>query len=199
MKRPFGSNVCWLTPSVCTQCDCVCVIGCVCVCTLYMPFLYCNLQDLYLDVGAQKRWSYKVKVINPHGMGGYELHPLDSHEMFSHVQDLKESILTGCQEYIEGDKQLHFGYILPGHGKKGKQIELTSDDELCGMYPRYKGTEIVLWMKHTVISTTRKRSRTPAESQESDSNALAHHLSPKVVHLMVTKLVCQIMISTLKK
>ena len=98
--------------------------------------MYCNLQeDFDLNVDGQKRWSYTVKVISPNGMGGYELHPLNSYETFNHVQDMKESILTSCQEYIEGDKQLHFGYIVPGHGKKGKQVELTSDDDLRGMYP----------------------------------------------------------------
>ena len=81
---------------------------------------------------------------------------------------MKESILSTCKQYIEGDKQLHFGYIVPGHGKKGKQVEITSDDDLREMYPKYKRvTKIVLWMKQTVI-TTRKRSRTPTESHKSD-------------------------------
>ena len=127
------------------------------------------------NVGNQKVWSYTVKVINPNGMGGYELHTLDTHETFLHVQDMKESILSNCQEYIEKDKKLQFGYVVPGHGKKGKQLEITSDDDLRGMYPRHKkGTKILLWMKQTVTSTIRKRSRTPDETQESSVNKRFH-------------------------
>lgn len=108
-----------------------------------------------------------MKVINPNGMGGYELHPLDSHDSFDCVQDIEECVRTSCQEYIEIDKQLHFGYIVPGHGKKGKQIEIIIDGDLREMYTRYKrGNEIVLWMKQIA---SRKRSRTPAESEESSS------------------------------
>ena len=126
-------------------------------------------EDVNLDVNVQKKWSYTVKVINPNGMGGKKFLPLDSHETFDRIQDIKECILTGCQEYIEKGKQLNFGYIKPGHGKKGKQIDLVSDDDLREMYPRYKkGTNILLWMKHSTITTTRKRARTPAGAKESE-------------------------------
>ena len=77
-------------------------------------------EDVNLDVNVQKKWSYTVKVINPNGMGGKKFLPLDSHETFDRIQDIKECILTGCQEYIEKGKQLNFGYIKPGHGKKRK-------------------------------------------------------------------------------
>ena len=126
------------------------------------------LQEDLLNPGenSQKKRSYVVKIINPNGMGGYELHPLVSRNSFDRVQDIKECIHTSCQEYVESDKQLRFGYIVPGHGKKGKQVEIILDDDLREMYMRYKrGTEIVLWMKQTA---SRKRSRTP-ESGETDS------------------------------
>ena len=111
--------------------------------------------------------SYVVKVVNPNGKGGYQLHPLDSRETFKHVQELKDCILDSCKEYIESKKELHFDYIVPGHGKKGKQIEVNVDSDLQEMYQRYtRGTEIVLWMKQTA---SRKRPRTPAESEESTS------------------------------
>jgi hypothetical protein len=73
-------------------------------------------EDLNLDEDIQKKWLYTVKVINPNGMGGKEFRRLDTLEPFNHVQDIKECILTGCQEFIEKDKQLHFGYIKPGKG-----------------------------------------------------------------------------------
>ena len=91
-----------------------------------------------MDVDIQKRWLYTVKILNPNRMVGYELHPLDTHETFNHIQDMKEYILTSCQEYIEEHKEFHFGYIKPGHGENGKQIELLSDDDIHEMYPRFK-------------------------------------------------------------
>ena len=107
-----------------------------------------------------------MKVINPNGTGGYKLHLLDSEEEFNSVQAVEKCIVSSCQEYAEKDKVLHFGYILPGHGKKGKEIQLTSNDDLCEVYPRFrKGTEIVLWMKRT-IDTTRKRSRTMTDQSQ---------------------------------
>lgn len=108
----------------------------------------------------QKRWLYTRKIINPNGMVGYELHPLDTHETFNHIQDMKEYILTSCQEYIEKDKEFHFGYIKPGHRENGKQLQ--SDDDVHEMYPRFKKVaNILLWIKHSVITVTRKRARTP--------------------------------------
>ena len=120
---------------------------------------------------ANKTWSYMVKIINPNGKGGYQLQPLDSHKTFERVQELKDCMLTSCHEYIELEKQLHFGYIIPGHGKKGKQIEIMIDDELQEMYSKYKrGMEILLWMKQIV---SRKRSRTPTELESSSSGRKA--------------------------
>ena len=154
-----------------------------------------------MDVDIQKRWLYTVKIINPNGMVGYELHPLDTHETFNHIQDMKEYILTSCQEYIEKDKEFHFGYIKPGHGKNGKQIELQSDDDVHEMYPRFKKVaNILLWIKHSVITVTRKRARTPAGAKESDSGKRSRALSePESSTSGVVKLVDQIMTSILKK
>ena len=91
----------------------------------------------------------------------------------------KISKSTGCQEYIEKSKQLNFGYIKLGHGEKRK-TDLVSDDDLREMYPRYKkGTNILLWMKHSTITTTRKRARTPAGAKESDSSKRIHQSEPE--------------------
>ena len=63
-----------------------------------------------------------MKVINPLGKGGYEIHSLESHAVFVTVADLKQDILSSCEQHIEMDKELQFGYVVPGHGKKGKQL-----------------------------------------------------------------------------
>lgn len=112
-------------------------------------------------------YAYSVKVINPRGRGGYVMHPLQSHSVFIEVSKSKESILCSCKDYIEEDKELLFGYIVPGHGKKGKQLEVTSDKDLKEMYETYKRKrDIVLWMKHS-----RKRPRSERDDAPCSENS----------------------------
>ena len=103
-----------------------------------------------------------MKVVNPLGKGGYEYVSLESHAIYVEVADLKKDILSGCEQYLEPGKDLQFGYVDPGHGKRGKQIAVVLDSDLQDMYKRYeKKTDILLYMKHT-----RKRPRA-AEVSES--------------------------------
>ena len=46
------------------------------------------------------------------------------------------------------------GYIIPGHGLKGKQKSLITSEDLSTMYDDYKGKQIRLWVKRL---QTRKR------------------------------------------
>lgn len=111
-------------------------------------------------------YSYSVKVINPLGKGGNMIHALQSRPVFTEVSKLKESILSSCKHYIEEDKELQFGYIQPGHGKKGKQFELTSDKDLKEMYERHKKKrDILLWMKHS-----KKRPRSESDNPPGGSS-----------------------------
>ena len=104
-----------------------------------------------------------MKVINPLGKGGNKIVSLESHAVYVEVADLQQDILSGCEQYIEADKDVQFGFILLGHGKKGKQVPILLDSDLQEMYKRYKKkTEILLWLKHS-----RKRPR----SEVSDSSA----------------------------
>ena len=75
----------------------------------------------HVDVNeaSDVEYSYSVKV---GGKGGYEVHSLESHGVFSEVSKLKETIVSSCKQV---GKELQFGYIVTGHGKKGKQIEVT--------------------------------------------------------------------------
>ena len=56
-----------------------------------------------------------------------------------------KTFFSGCEQYIEADKDVQFGFILPGHGKKGRQVPILLDSDLREMYKRYKKkTEILL-------------------------------------------------------
>lgn len=106
-----------------------------------------------------------MKVINPLDKGGFEIHSMKSHDVFVELSDLKQTILSSCEQYIQEDKELQFGYIVPGHGKKGKQLVISSSEDLQGMYKCYnKRGEILLWMKQT-----RKRPRIEASAKSGGS------------------------------
>ena len=103
------------------------------------------------DQAIRFQWMF----VNPLGKGGYEIHSLESHAVFVKVADLKQGILSSCEQFIEMDKELQFGYVVPGHGKKSKQLAVLSDEDLQEMYKKHKKKrEILLWMKQS-----RKRPR----------------------------------------
>ena len=85
-----------------------------------------------------------MKVVNPLRKGGYKVLSLESHAVHVEVADLKQDILSGCQQYIEADKDVQFGYVVPGHGKKGKQMIIWLDSDLQGMYKRYEKKQEIL-------------------------------------------------------
>ena len=63
--------------------------------------------------------------------------------------------MSSCEQYVEDsvdeDKELNFGYIQPGHGKNGKQIDLECDKDLQDMYKVFnkKKNKILLFMKYS--------------------------------------------------
>ncbi len=63
--------------------------------------------------------------------------------MYKLIEDLKEDMLSACNGEISIDS---FGYIEPGHGNRGKQQWLSSNDDLKDMYTVHQGKpEILLW------------------------------------------------------
>jgi hypothetical protein len=74
---------------------------------------------------------------------------------------LKKQIEEDCKEQVECPiKQI--GYIEPGHGLRGKQRWLSSDDDLAEMYGLFQGKkELTLWTFAAVEnSPARKRQST---------------------------------------
>ena len=60
------------------------------------------------------------------------------------------------------------GYIVPGHGLKGKQKSLMTAEDLNNMYSDYKGKQIKLWVKRNVA---RKRSHSPSKPDTPSAKA----------------------------
>ena len=63
--------------------------------------------------------------------------------MFQTVKELKKSVFDACNGDISTE---NFGYIELGHGNRGKQQWLNSEEDLQDMYQAYHGkSEILLW------------------------------------------------------
>lgn len=63
---------------------------------------------------------------------------------FQSIDSFKKAILDVCKEKVSSLD--NFGFIEPGHGTKGKQRWLTSQEDLNDMYATHEGKkEILLW------------------------------------------------------
>ena len=126
--------------------------------------------------------SYSVKIINPSKKSDYFIRKWRTRIRFQNVQCLQEKL----RKELDGlDKTFEMGYIEPGHGARGKQCWILSDDDLDDMYEAYSGKkEIMLWVYarsgETSGESGRKRPRSPLpsgdhekaqKSRKSDSHA----------------------------
>ena len=100
-------------------------------------------------------YSYTVKVSDPECKGGFSLEQLHTHTKFESMDQLHAELST-----LKGFASTNYqcGYIVPGHGLKGKQKLLTTTEDLVAMYCDYKGKQIKLWVKRL---QARKRSNSP--------------------------------------
>ena len=71
--------------------------------------------------------DYYIKVINPENKGGYEIHCMTGVK-YDRVGDLEKALQAAYPGARECKFQ--FGFIVPGHGYKGKQQLLLSDEDL---------------------------------------------------------------------
>ena len=63
------------------------------------------------------------------------------------VKDLRTEMGTAFTEYVEGF-EYDIGYIVPGHGMRGKLMALTSDGNLVALNTEFARKRcILLWMK----------------------------------------------------
>ena len=80
---------------------------------------------------------------------------------FHSVNNLKKAVVDECKERVSTDS---FGYIEPGHGAKGKQRWLASDEDLSDMYTVYEGKkEVLLWC--CIEQGSKRRAESPSDSE----------------------------------
>ena len=91
--------------------------------------------------------TYTIKFINLINQSGFELKQWSNTTKFTDVARLKSHLKADFEMYLEGD-DFQIGYIMPGHGAKGRQVPITYLEDLTSMYSRCSRTkQIVLWVK----------------------------------------------------
>lgn len=98
----------------------------------------------------------KVKIINPNNSGGNIVRDWNIEKTFDTVTVLKSELGQVFAEFIVDEYDV--GYImLPGHGMKGKHLNLSNDSDIATMYTEFKKKKcILLWIK--CLAKSRKRS-----------------------------------------
>ena len=107
----------------------------------------------------REQLKYSVKITNPTKKSEYSMEKFTSTH-FCKVEDLKE-MHTLYSAKLPQSIDLQVGYIIPGHGLRGKQEWLCEDSDLIDMYTLYKGKKDLLWClpRNTTHAKSRKRGK----------------------------------------
>ena len=143
------------------------------------------------DTSSTFHVLYSVKIINPQSKGGYITEEFQE-EKFSDVSSLRSKLAELFGKYMN-EAEFQVGYLTPGHGFKGKQLCLSSDDDLTQMYSEHHGRKSInLWLK--LNSKKRKRPIDPSTEppQAKRSKSCETHLEKmnelqKIVDLLKDK------------
>ena len=85
-----------------------------------------------------------MQIVDPESKGGYSLEQLCTHVKFVSMDQLHTELsVLKCF----GGMGYQCGYIVPGHGLKGKQQLLVTTEDIATMHSDYKGKQIKLWVK----------------------------------------------------
>ncbi len=105
---------------------------------------------------------YSIKII-PKKKADYSVIKLHGvTRKFQSIDDLKKAVVDGCKEKVSLES---FGFIEPGHGAKGKQRWLSSNDDLKDMYSSHEGKkEILLWCY--IDQGQKRRAQSPGDAAE---------------------------------
>ena len=102
-------------------------------------------QTLTVVRSTPTTWSYSVKVINRARKSDWTVQKLRVNQQFESLEGLKRQVSDSLKEAVE-DPICIIGYIEAGHGTRGKQRWLTTDEDLMGMYGHYSSRgQILLW------------------------------------------------------
>lgn len=110
-----------------------------------------------------------MKFINPSRKSEFQVRKWRVCKIFKTITSLTSNLKKSFEE-IGGEKELSLGYVEPGHGYKGRQQWIHSDDDLHDMYQTYKKKkEILLWCYLPREKDCAKRGRTQDGDDHSKS------------------------------
>ena len=89
-----------------------------------------------------------------------------------------------------GQSLKHLGYIEPGHGLRGKQRWISSDEDLRDMYRMHSTKEILLWCFEESGTTCRKR---PLEATSDTGESAAGSAAESAARVIILNILirCQ--------
>lgn len=138
----------------------------------------CNVQQ------PKVNYRYSVKVVNPAKKSDFEVMKTNISGKFESIDDLKAK-MNDCLDFPVED----VGYIVPGHGLKGRMQELMDSEDLIEMYKiSGKRKDILLWCCKPMAGA-RKRVGVMNDQQAGPSKK-AKNIAEKIseVELIVKKL-----------
>ena len=115
-----------------------------------------------------KNYCYSIKLVNPAKKSEYRVHNVRDCSKFVNMEQLEGFVKSTFKEYQNYDSVLCMGYVEPGHGWKGKQQWVNSDNDVVELYRTYqeKTKDILLWCH--LPSTQKSRKRSAKQKPSSD-------------------------------
>lgn len=98
--------------------------------------------------------NYSVKIIDPMKKGGFIIEEWKEKKFLS-KNSFEEEFLSHFSDYIT-EAGCQFGYLCSGHGFKGKQRAIDTDEDVENMYVEYSGKKSTnLWLKSKTVDRKR--------------------------------------------
>lgn len=124
----------------------------------------CGVDNLYnfilvptIQARQNRTLKYSIKIFNARYTGGSTVVEWESEE-FGNLKNMRDTLLSDLKDHLT-DVQYLLGYFEPGHSFKGKQMPLTSNEELINMYSVHRNRRSVhLWVKPQQCLSKRPRS-----------------------------------------
>lgn len=109
--------------------------------------------------------SYSIKLVNRSKKSDFRVYNLRVNGKFKNLVALQDYLKEKFEEVRDCDN-MEFGYIMPGHGWRGKMKWISDDediDELYSVYTSKKINNILLWCHLPVIPSKKHQTSNGSE------------------------------------
>ena len=114
------------------------------------------------------KYTYSVKLVNRSKKSEFRVYNVRDEVRFTDMDNLRSFIRARFKEFADCD-DIYIGYIEPGHGWKGKQTWLSSDEDIKDLYAVCsKVRHILLWC-YLPSPKEKKRKRNLESYQETQN------------------------------